>query len=93
MKVQESKIKIKYNVLKLFKKINFIFLLACFLFTPVVEAQYQNSLNALKKAKKEIEKAEQQEKAKVNQIEKDMATDKVENEIEEDDPTQEQTKN
>ena len=93
MKVQESKIKIKYNVLKLFTKIKIIFLLAYSLFTPVIEAQYQSTLNIFEEAKKEIEKAEQQEKAKVNQIERDMSTDKVEDEIEEDDSTQQQTEN
>ena len=69
-----------------------ICLIVCFLFTTLTEAQYQ-SLNVLEKAKQEIEKAEQQKKAKLNQIETDMTTDKVENKTEEDDLIQEETKN
>ena len=70
-----------------------IFLLVCFLFATLAEAQYQNSLNALETIKGEIEKVEKKNEDRVNQIERDMATDKVEDETKKDDSTQQETKN
>ncbi len=70
-----------------------IFLLVCFLFATLAEAQYQNSLNALETIKGEIEKVEEKNEDRVNQIERDMATDKVEDKTKKDDSTQQETKN
>ena len=69
-----------------------IFLLACLLCT-FAKAQYQSSLDLLEKAKNEIKKVEKKQKARANQIEENMDTDKMENETKEDDLTQKETKN
>ena len=70
-----------------------VFFIVSFLFTPLIEAQYQNSLNALKTVKEEIKKTEQQGKARVNKIERDTALDNVQEKTEEDNSTQQEPKN
>ena len=74
-------------------RMKLIFFIAGFLFTPVIEAQYQNSLNTLKKVKEQIKQTEQQGEARVNKIEKDTALDNVQEKTEEDSQTQKDVKN
>ena len=70
-----------------------VFLVVCFLFTILAKAQYQNSLNALKKAKEQIEKVEEQEEARASEIERDTTTNKAQEDVKKDDLTQEEIKN
>lgn len=79
------------KILGLYMKL--VFFIVSFLFTPVIEAQYQNSLKALKTVKEQIKKTEQQGKARVDKIEKDTALDNVQEKTEKDSSAQQKTKN